>query len=595
MVFTCPLCQNTYEKRVELDKHLQVDHADKPSPYSCDMCTTMFGSEKAMLSHKRKRHVIDDKMEDTKRVKKSSIDFTDWVTQYYNPRKSLVKEKLSESTIQRIIGFETGNVLGCTISELLFEQDDEESILNRIDTWVDDELQKYELQTINNHVRYLYFLVLYYTETRQCNHDHIIQYMDDLVHNTQLLTSKSASTINVLKLEDPYALSAIRDRVVDALTTEQVEHIDPYITQFIHGNVNADNVYTFGIRLRNWLELAIRFTNIPCRIQCTRDMRTTTYGKYDYVSKLIQHVDQYHRLINMDKTGSTTHQPISIPLDKTLSMYLYYYVTYFRPGDSDYVFVTKNGTKWTKPSRDLKVYLNDVLNIPVADIDPTGRFIHASRAIMMAAFSIRVDFNISRMHEFARLMRHSSTTSEHYYSIWQQKYASENAINTFSRVFGVDIVTSHDESSVKKKSPVGLRMPSSIIRHHYDSQTNKDGHFYRYATYSVGTQTNFYENDDNSNSPNREIDIAATIPPCPSCNEQSLDVYGPFGSKRRKWYYGRYYLACAACHRDSSDKTRFRLTSCLWYPLGYKPLQKSNSSKPRNMEDICKYICDTTT
>ena len=596
MTFKCPICKDSFERRVVLDKHLREVHHDNPSPYECDTCEGVFGTEKALRSHKRKKHETDGIVDnDSKRAKTTTVDFNEWVVKCYNPRKTVVKERLSESTVRRIIQFEQVNSLGCPISELLQSTNDEDTILNTIDLWIDGEMSKYEVQTVNNHVRYLSFLILFYTETYPVkDSDNIIQYMNDIVHNVQLLTSKSASTLNVLKIEDPYALSAIRDRVVNALRIDQVEHIDPYIISVINrGEQNVEDMYAFGTRLRNWLELAIRFTNIPCRIQCTQDLRNTTYESYDYVAKLICRSDnQYHRLINMDKTGSTTHQPISIPLGRTLSTYLYYYVTYFRPGDTDYVFVTKNGSKWTKASRDLKTYLNNVLHIPVDEIDPTGRFIHASRSIMMAAFAIHVDFNTNRMHEFARLMRHSSTTSEHYYSIWQQKYASENAIHTFSRVFEVDIHTEHTVLSTTKTSPVGLAMPSSIIRHHYLCQScDDDNRYNKYETRSVGTQTNdTMENVVSFEQKNKEIDIATTIPSCPSCKELTLDVYGPFGSKRRKWYYGRYYLACTKCHRDPLDHTRFRLTECLWYPLGYTPKQKSKSTKPRNLEQIYEYI-----
>lgn len=149
-----------------------------------------------------------------------------------NPSRSTVVEKLSQPTIDRIVAFAESLVFENeqTLLQILALADDG-LIIDLMDSWVDTELQKYVMQTVNNHVRYLRVLLL-------CQRDHIdlpsvddvvIEYIVDLVADTQATTTRASTTLNMLKLEDPFALAAIRDAVVNALLKEQVEYIHPYL------------------------------------------------------------------------------------------------------------------------------------------------------------------------------------------------------------------------------------------------------------------------------------------------------------------------------------------------------------------------------
>jgi hypothetical protein len=285
-----------------------------------------------------------------------------------------------------------------------------------------------------------------------------------------------------------------------------------------------------------------------------------------------------------------------IPIGRSLSSYLYFYITYCRPEtDHSFVFCTRRGTQWSRPSRDLKQYMEHTLGIPVHDVDPTGRFIHGSRSIMMAVFAIGVDFDQQKMHGFARLMRHSSTTNERFYSMWQQRALSNQSIDVFSTLMDLDFDSTTLSPSTYK--PVRLReVPSRILAafmEGFGTHVSRSNVVPCYGTRSVGTQTGSDTSQDSETSSTLlEIDVADTQPRCTSCGMFSLELYGPFGSMRRKRYAGRYYLACNACHR--TDEGRFILPRCLWYPLGYTPMQKSNSSRPRNMTQIQNFISSTT-
>jgi hypothetical protein len=585
MMFNCPVCAISFEKRKNVDKHLVSEHPDHKTPYGCIHCTSSFASEKAAKQH-LKRHIIEEV--DPPNRKRQCLPFigtvSEWVHTRYNPSRETVAEQLATSTVSRIQSFHgTLRFEDSQTLEQVLSFEDDGIIIELIDNWVDFELQSHSMQTVNNHVRYLKILLLFLQERIDSPdvEDSIIEYITDLVADTQTTTTRSTTTLNMLKLEDPFALAAIRDMVVNALLKEQVEYIHPYMISVV-GGTHVD----FGIRLRNWLELAIRFTNIPCRIQCTRELQMADITTSTYVAKLIARDGQLCRMINNDKTSSS-HQPLLIPLGRSLSVYLYFYTTHCRPEtDHSFVFCTRRGAKWTRPSRDLKQYMENILGIQVYEVDPTGRFIHGSRAIMMAVFALGVHFDQQKMHGFARLMRHSSTTNERFYSMWQNRALSNQAIDVFSDVMGLDFTSTTQSPAMYQ--PIRLRdVPPRILSAFLQGFVPISNIVPCYGTCSVGTQTG----DEAPTLPEsalQEIDVSDTQPRCTSCGLFALELYGPFGSMRRKRYVGRYYLACPTCHRNEDG--RFVLQQCLWYPIGYIPIQKSNSSRPRNMLEIQSFI-----
>jgi hypothetical protein len=599
-MFKCPVCPIELGKRKDLDTHLLHVHPENLSPYGCSTCSSSFSSEKAAKHHAKKhrppeKSKIDTQAPKRQRIEETQMPFigtvTDWVHARYNPSRTTLAEQLASSTISRIDGFS---------QRLRFEDDqtllqllstnEEGKIVDAIDSWLDLELHSHAMQTVNNHLRYLNVLVLFHDATEHVD-DTIIEYLADLVADTQMTTTRVATTLNILKLEDPFALVRIRDTVVNALRKEQIENINPYILNNIlhREDTNADHA-TFGIRLRNWLELVIRFTNIPCRIQCTREMQLPSSSTMDYVSKLVLREEQYCRILNRDKS-SFSHQPLLIPLGRFISTYLHIYITYCRPKvEHSFVFCSGRGAQWTRPSRDLKRYMEDILGISVHDIDPTGRFIHGSRSIMMAVFAVGVHFDQQKMHGFARLMRHSSTTNERFYSMWQQRALSNQSIDVFAQMMSLDFTSVTTTPMTYKPiqlQPIPARL-TAVFLHGFDAYVTHANVIPCYGTRSVGTQTGPADGCTVDDTVLPEIDIAETQPRCKSCGIFSLQLYGPFGSIRRKRYFGRYYLACIACNKN--DEGRFDLQKCLWFPLGYQPEQVSKSNRPRNMKEILEFI-----
>jgi hypothetical protein len=584
-MFNCPVCDTSFEKRKNVDTHLARAHPEQKTPYNCVHCTSTFASAKA-AKHHAKRHALDEDLPDRKRQCLSFIGtLSEWVRMRYNPSRETVAEHLAPSTVSRIeafhrtLRFEENQTLEQIISLV-----DDGVIVELIDNWLDHQVELHSMQTVNNHVRHLKVLLMFLQEQIDSPDvkDYILEYIIDLVADTQTTTTRATTTLNMLKLEDPFALAAIRDLVVNALLKEQVEYIHPYMMS----SIGTDKHVDFGIRLRNWLELAIRFTNIPCRIQCTRELQMPDVTNSTYVAKLIAREGQLCRMVNNDK-NSSSHQPLLLPLGRSLSVYLFFYMTHCRPdSDHSFVFCTRRGTKWTRPSRDLKRYIEGTLEIPVHEIDPTGRFIHGSRAVMMAVFALGVHFDQQKMHGFARLMRHSSTTNERFYSMWQNRALSNQAIDVFSNVMGLDFTSETQTPAMYQ--PVRLReVPPQMMSVFQQEFSPTSNIVPCYGTRSIGTQTGD-ERPAEIESVLQEINVSDTQPRCVSCGLFTLELYGPFGSMRRKRYVGRYYLACNTCHRNEDG--RFVLHKCLWYPIGYVPIQKSQSSRPRNMLDIQTYI-----
>ena len=595
-MFSCPLCDATYTKRKDVDSHLNSVHPDTKSPYGCTSCSATFSSQKAQNLHVRKQHTSMNDESGQKRQRITDCPFVgslgEWVHARYNTTR-LAVEQLGDSTIARIEAFSVS---------LRFENDqtltqvlemEECFLLDSIDVYVDADLETNSSQTTNNHLRYLKILLLFYNDHLDMSNveDTVIEYITDLVADTQAATTRANTTLNMLKLEDPFALAQLRDELVNALLKEQVEHIHPYILNVIlNEELPTAKHVDFGVRLRNWLELAIRYTNIPCRIQCTRELKLENDLCQNYVCKLVLRENMFCRMINQDKVGSS-HQPLLIPLGSMLSAYLHFYITRCRPDTADhgFVFCTRRGAKWIRPSQDLKIYIDTILGIPVHSLDPSGRFIHASRAIMMGVFAIGVEFDQQKMHGFARLLRHSSTTNEKYYSMWQHRALSNQAIDVFSDLMGIrDHATSPSGYIPVKLRDVPARMMHSFLRE-FGTSVTKMNVVPCYGTRSIGTQTISPSAacDVTDSNTITEIELAETQPKCSVCGKFSLDVYGPFGAIRRKRYFGRYFLACA-CFLNGDG--RFDLKKCLWYPLGCTPLQKSKSSRPRNMTEIQNFI-----
>jgi hypothetical protein len=582
--FDCPVCECKYPKRKLLAAHLQLVHPNV-QPYTCDTCTSAFSSEKAKQLHVKRFHLPCNKRLHDEVVVVQSV-FDRWVRDVYNLKST---EPLSASTIDRVVAFsEVARFGELRFDELPFE--DIDGFAEVIHAWLDVEFVSFEKQTVNNHLRYLRYLVMHRLGPGESD---ILNGLDDLVANVQRATTHQHVTTSVLNMYDPYSLAIIRDQVVAALQIKQRDVIDPFIVRHLqYKDTDTVHLVNFGaLELRCWLEISMRFCNVPMRVQCSREL-VEGVAISTYVAKLVARDGQYCRLISQDKIADA-HQPILLPLGRLLSSYLAFYLTFCRhTSGNPYVFQSKRGNKWRHISRDLKRYLTQI-NVPAEQIDPSGRFIHASRAIGIAAYAIQIDFDRYKLHGFATLLRHSSATSERFYSLWTHDMIVSRSIRHFSDAMGLDC----GQPATAAKGYIALRLhdPPRILQLHletvlvatverYNAPTN-------YGVCSTGTQTESTQTDHvhiEQGNALLEFTPTSTVPNCEGCTIP-LQVYGPYGGQRRKRYFGRYFLACANCYL-SPGSDRFQLHRCRWFPLGITPLTKSNSARPRNLPEIEAFI-----
>ena len=261
-----------------------------------------------------------------------------------------------------------------------------------------------------------------------------------------------------------------------------------------------------------------------------------------------------------------------------------------------HVFQSPTGKQWHRPSFDLKQYLETQLNIPVSNIDPSGRFIHASRNIMIALYAIVIHFDEHKMRGFAKLLRHSSAVSEKYYSIWIHTHLAQEAIDNFSTAMQLDFTS--QTRAPTQYIPCTICGPPAILQSYFLASFNGAIiNTFMYTTRSIATQTG--EDVETSYSENvtphvttcdKIAETGSSIPNCPSCSS-ILQLNGPYGSRKHAKYFGRYFLACETCDKDQHG--RFKCKQCIWYTLGYQPTGSSVSNKPRNLSEIEEFIRTT--
>ena len=386
-----------------------------------------------------------------------------------------------------------------------------------------------------------------------------------------LSTVQSAATREtfdglVLACLDPSAMVALRNGVMNVLHQKQYDVIDPFIAHVIQYGGTLEERVKFGLMFRCWLDLCMRFSNIPCRIQATKNLMLPSNNVQNPVAKLVKGTHGFSRVIAFDKVGST-HQPISLPLGSTLSAYLRFYIEYCREGDSDYVFVTKRGKYWNLASRDIKAYLEDI-GFPVSKIDPTGRFVHASRNISIAAFAYQCGFDVVKTRGFALLCRHSSAIAEKYYSIYEGVARANLAVDHFRSVMGI---TDFPATAQAIRPPLVQLSPPPAILRAWAVRPDAAEPFH-YAVRSIGTQTEGGERGGDVASPGgttdplKIIELGSMLPLC-TTHEQSYVMGGPSQNKKYPNRLGRYYAFCKQCRPTN----RPDIAHTVWFRGGVNP------------------------
>ena len=164
-----------------------------------------------------------------------------------------------------------------------------------------------------------------------------------LIKQLQSSSTKERFQGLLLRCLDPHEMVGLRNRIIGLLSQEQ-KKLDRELLE-----CKCKPSPDLGHRLRCFIEAALRFENIPCRVQCTVDMVGPAYEKRDYVAKLVGEPGHpYQRVILFDKVFES-HQPLSIPVGEDLSVYLAYYDRRIRPPGSECFFVNEGERNPKRP------------------------------------------------------------------------------------------------------------------------------------------------------------------------------------------------------------------------------------------------------
>lgn len=191
------------------------------------------------------------------------------------------------------------------IDEALYDSWQFEEMVDQLEScWATD-------KTIGNQLR----LVFWYTLYMFCIHDLITDSVVHFVHKRCSKYFMKATKIVQgslgVQIMDPYQMVELRHRILVSLQKQQEQVITPFIKQFLAEKSPKIPVIEFGVKqLRCWLDLMIRFINVPMRIQATKELYLgypfcKTDASEHHVARLLYENGCFTRLFMFDKVGKT--------------------------------------------------------------------------------------------------------------------------------------------------------------------------------------------------------------------------------------------------------------------------------------------------
>lgn len=514
--------------------------------------------------------------------------FNDWMSAYRRLTEDTPDTPMAES-VQKQIWQYTENIL-LNQHTVLFENVESVVVFGeKLDEFIDAQVTSVRLGTVVQRLRYIRWYFCYILSTNSSANLEILHELDDTIGSMQTSSTVHTTNSSLLNIMDPYRLAQLANRIVAILNQVKKETIDPFLLRYFQceGRIPTEEMVAFGLDyMRVFLELSIRMTNVPCRIECTKYLVIDTYPNEDFVAKLVIGRRHVSRLVNQDKTGKYA-QLTSVPLDAALSGYLTFYTRFCRPDPASFVvFQAKNGGVWRTVSRDLKDFLTQH-SVDCAEICPNGRLIHGTRNIGLAVYAILAGFDIDKIRNFATLMRHQLIHVEHIYSPWLKLQQNKTAIQDLIQLRNWTYNPVTDKAGgfeVAGLTPTGRELESALLRL-LDSTFSGASQLPEYGFKDAATQTTDLVMEDNSPV---ELDQSPSDlwPSCDQC-QGKYAVFGPYGLSRSK-HFGQFYRQCMSCHGSTPG-----LVS-QWYKLGVVPTLHTQSTKPRNISSIAAYIFEKT-
>jgi hypothetical protein len=505
--------------------------------------------------------------------------------------KAQTKFDIGDTYCQNIIGFVRNHPIPWSKGRRY--------IMDYLDIWNDAMIQKgSQLHSIANAYRY----VLYYAHFMNMDED-ILEEITERVRHNQQMSTRNIFQRGTLDILDPNQLNQVRNEVVSALVIRQKTVIDPFIRDTLQfpENITKKSLVSFGCEeLRCFIEIALRFCNVPSRMQVTQYLLMPDTSRDRYVAKLTVGRRQYARVVYQDKVGKVT-QPIAIPCGPIISMYIFFYIRYCRveTDTCDHVFVTKTGALWRDATKSVKEYFASHLHLDISNLDKSGRIVHGARRVCLASYALRCNFNEEKLQHMACLMRHSLETARTYYNPWIQLHRARMAARVFADVMdlpdkddmGVDCLESTPFAKIGRMDSTAFRILLDAFDQHYGSFTidKPDRMVVQFRDASCQTSSPGGALAAKSISPKS----ANTVVPCTWIAEfckvhtdTKQSLHGPCGNSRHA-YFAHYFVQCDLCFQRKRINASSKILPLGWLPPAHVI---SKSSRPRNMGEIESYI-----
>jgi hypothetical protein len=539
-MYKCELCSQTMNSKYQYNNHQRTNHLLTPK-FECPDCHRLYKNKRDIKRHKCKKKEKQDSVPVT-----TAVATTKFVANGTSQKYTVwLEDRMAASTAKNVSNF------NCFLSKDEWLYASLHEMQEKIQYWQTQELGRVNSKTVATNMTSLLWMAKYK------NHP-IVTWLEVEAKKAHTFATIHNTTQSCLAMLDPYKMTAIRNQVVQALAKYQNQVLDPMILE--HLRTNGLQVYqdhSFGLNFMCWLDLVLRFCDVPCRMQVTQDM--VLDSEENFVSKLGRdHQGEYYRIVDADKVGKWT-QPVKIRVGLVVSAYLWFYLKCVRPFRSNQlsrVFPNQKGGRWNNATGDVKRFLNR-LGIAPDKIDPSGRFVHGSRHIGLATFAVQVNFDQNKLRNFAILMRHSLNTSEKVYNIWTKWWHTKNAVNDFR-----SSIHNEERPQLQNYSPALAKLHTVSVTLYKLAEIEP-------PTREVGTQTG-------------TVTLAYVNGVC----SHQLTLFGPLGLSRDP-RFGCYWFQCAICFPKDKRPNQ----TAVWKPLGWRPPKEviSASTKPRNWDKIIQH------
>lgn len=592
----CTHCKANFDNVQTLRQHLRESHADV-YPHACSHCGRAFKHKVSAKRHEKTCHQAPSSSPSRSaappppratRVQHAAFeqqaalrthlahcsDFGQWAAEYRRARNE-EDTPLSAGTEANVV-----STWSRYFAPLEWDWSDHSGVCESVDQWIDEQVKSGSVQLVTtvNHIRHLRWHAMYLYSSGRTD-GAVLEFLQDTIQSLQAHAHKSTSDQHCIAMLDPYQMSALRDRIMVGLQRQQTEVLHPFMARACqnHG-AERDQCIAFGLQLRCWLDLALRFAAVPLRMQCTIHLLEPSAPQDHFVSKLAYRHESYVRIVYRDKSAHA-HAPAEVPMGRTISAYLTFYRRYCRAApQAAHTFQTKHGHVWKRASHDVKEYTRTALGIDPDEIEPSGRFVHGSRHMGLATYALAVNFDSERLRELAHLMRHSVAVSEKYYSVWTDRKRNERASAHFAATMGIE---ASEAPAVYK--PLVLRTPPPTILQPMLQALWQEMHPHLNPQSTFGMRDASTQTGDVAAPMASWVTDSCTLPQCSTCRTTFV-VLGPLGQRRHP-KFGHYFAQCLQC-----DGRRPNSKNTVWYDLGYMPRQLSQSHRPRNQKAINDHI-----